>query len=194
VPEIVEGFFSFPNFPRLATAIVVRKAVARGVKENFFGYIPGAAPVLGPDGKYQIAPTNVRFAVEIAEDEVDLDGGFVIVPETIPQPSPVPPSGTTGTGQAPTAGTGSDAPGGFTEPTTPPSPGATPIPPQSKTVELSFAADRNQLYAAWQALANLADLCGNVTVSVKGEPPQGLDKSKLENGVYEPLREANLIE
>jgi hypothetical protein len=47
---------------------------------------------------------------------------------------------------------------------------------------------------AWQALANLADLCGNVTVSVKGEPPQNIDKSKLENGVYEPLREANLIE
>jgi hypothetical protein len=47
---------------------------------------------------------------------------------------------------------------------------------------------------AWQALANLADLCGNVTVSVKGEPPQDFDKSKLENGVYEPLREANLID
>jgi len=60
-------------------------------------------------------------------------------------------------------------------------------------VELSFAADRNQLYAAWQALANLADLCGSVSVSVKGEAPQGLDKSKLENGVYEPLREADLI-
>jgi hypothetical protein len=41
----------------------------------------------------------------------------------------------------------------------------------------SFEADRNRLYAAWQALANLADLCGKLTVSV-----------------YEPLREANLIE
>src|SRR5437762_2263393 len=37
---------------------------------------------------------------------------------------------------------------------------------------LSFAADRNQLYAAWRALANRADLCGNVTVSVKAEAPQ----------------------
>ena len=61
-------------------------------------------------------------------------------------------------------------------------------------MEFSFAADRNKLYVAWQALANLADLCGNVTVSVKGEPPQNIDKSKLENGVYEPLREANLID
>jgi hypothetical protein len=61
-------------------------------------------------------------------------------------------------------------------------------------VQFSFDADRNKLYAAWQALANLADLCGKLTVSVKGEPPQNLDKSKLENGVYEPLREANLID
>jgi len=41
---------------------------------------------------------------------------------------------------------------------------------------------------------NLADLCGKLTVSVKGETPQNVDKSKLENGVYEPLREADLIE
>jgi hypothetical protein len=29
--------------------------------------------------------------------------------------------------------------------------------------------------------------------SAKGEAPQGLDKGKLENGVYEQLREADLI-
>jgi hypothetical protein len=48
------------------------------------------------------------------------------------------------------------------------------------------------LYAAWQALANLTDLCGELTILVKGEAPQNIDKSKLENGVYE--REANLID
>jgi hypothetical protein len=58
----------------------------------------------------------------------------------------------------------------------------------------SSFTDRNQLYTAWQALANLADLCGKVAVAVKGEPPQMSNKSKLENGVYEPLREANLID
>jgi hypothetical protein len=61
-------------------------------------------------------------------------------------------------------------------------------------VEFSFAANRNQLYAAWPAFANLAELCGNVSISVKGEAPQAVDISKIENGVYEPLREANLIE
>jgi hypothetical protein len=191
VPEIVEGFFSFPNFTRLANSTVVRKSVARGVKEEFFGYIAGAAPGLGTDGKYQVATKNVRFGTEIAEDEIDLDGGFVMIPETIPQPSLAPVSGLPGSPeQTPTPGAG---PAGSPEPALPQPPGATPAPPQPSTVQFSFDADRNGLYAAWQALANLADLCGKLTVSVKGEAPQNIDKSKLENGVYEPLREANLI-
>jgi hypothetical protein len=194
VPEIVEGFFSFPNFTRLANSTVVRKSVARGVKEKFFGYVAGAAPGLETDGKYQVATKNVRFGTEIAEDEIDLDGGFVMVPETIPQPSPAPVSGIPGSpAQTPTPGAG-PAGGGFQEPTSTPPPGGTPAPSQPSTVQFSFDVDRNKLYAAWQALANLADLCGKLTVSVKGDAPQNVDKSKLENGVYEPLREADLIE
>ena len=190
VPEIVEGFFSFPNFTRLADSTVVRKSIARGVKEKFFGCVAGAAPALGADGRYEVAAKNVRFGSEIAEDEIDLDGGFVMIPEAIPQPSPAPVPGTPGSPQ-PLAPGAAPASGGFQEPFQ--LPGGAPAPSQPSTVQLSFDADRNKLYAAWQALANLADLCGSVTVSVKGEAPQGLDKSKLENGVYEPLREADLI-
>jgi hypothetical protein len=135
----------------------------------------------------------VRFGSEIAEDEIDLDGGFVMVPETIPQPSAASPRVSLVRRRL-TPGA-SPADGGFQEPTSPQPPGAAPgAPSQPSTVQFSFDADRNKLYAAWQALANLADLCGKVTVSVKGEAPENLDKSKLENGVYEPLREANLIE
>lgn len=39
----------------------------------------------------------------------------------------------------------------------------------------------------------LADLAGKVTVTVKAEKADGLDKAKLQNGVMEPLREADLI-
>jgi hypothetical protein len=46
--------------------------------------VAGAAPALGTDGKYQVATKNLRFGNEIAEDEIDLDGGFVIMLETIP--------------------------------------------------------------------------------------------------------------
>jgi hypothetical protein len=94
---------------------------------------------------------------------------------------------------APMAPSTSGSDGGDGEPTgAPASPGA-PTAAEQSVVQLAFDADRNKLYSAWQALANLADLCGYIAVSVKGEAPKGLDKSELENGVYEPLREADLI-
>ena len=43
------------------------------------------------------------------------------------------------------------------------------------------------------AMANLAEMPCKVTVTVKTESEAGFDKSKLNNGVLEPLREANLI-
>ena len=41
---------------------------------------------------------------------------------------------------------------------------------------------------------SLAEMAGKVTVTVKAESESGFDKSKLNNGVLEPLREANLIQ
>jgi hypothetical protein len=70
-------------------------------------------------------------------------------------------------------------------------PGGTLV--EQKQLELSFTADRNQLFKAWNAVANLADLAGKVTVTVRAECAKGFDKSKLNNGVLEPLREADLI-
>jgi hypothetical protein len=55
-------------------------------------------------------------------------------------------------------------------------------------------ANRNSLYTAWNAMANLADLAGKVIVTVRAESPKGFDNSKLQNGVWEPLREADLID
>jgi hypothetical protein len=63
-----------------------------------------------------------------------------------------------------------------------------------KAVELTFVADRNQLFTAWNAIANLADLAGEVKVTIRAESEKGFDKAKLQNGVMEPLREADLIE
>ena len=182
--EIVSGFFSFLGFTRLISENVVQKAIVRGIKEGAFGYTAGAAPALGPDSKFQIMPSKVRFDTVVAEDEIDLESGFIMLPETIPQetppPGPVPP-GPTPPGPVPP----DSVPPGSTSPT--------PGQPQTQ-VELTFSADRNQLFGAWNAVANLADLAGAVTVSIHAEKPDGFDKSKLHNGVIEPLREADLIE
>jgi len=125
----------------------------------------------------------------VAEDEIDLETGFLMMPQAIPQPA-----------QAKLI---SPTPGGEAFPAVPPSPMGpsggvappvtTPGPQLQKVVEVSFSADRNQLFTAWNAAANLADLAGKVTVTIKAESKNGFDRNKLQNGVLEPLREADLI-
>ena len=63
-----------------------------------------------------------------------------------------------------------------------------PVIEDEHEVAFSFIAGRNDLYAAWNALANLADVAGAVSISARAKPKSGFDKSKLENGVLEPLR------
>lgn len=187
VSEVVEGFFSFPGFTRLENAAVVSRSVARGVQEGLFGYVAGPKPVLGADGKYQVAAGKTRIGAATAADEIDLDSGFILVPESIPARSE-PVSGPTPVAPTPTSPTGAGEPpsGGYV-------PEPQPLISSGTHVELSFSANRDQLFSAWNALANLADLCGTVSVSIKGASEKTIDKGKLENGVYEPLREANLI-
>ena len=71
----------------------------------------------------------------------------------------------------------------------PPGPSATSSPHR-----LKFTAGRDALFSAWNALANLADMAGNVTVSVSVDEAVELDRHRLENGVLEPLRELGLID
>ncbi len=61
-------------------------------------------------------------------------------------------------------------------------------------VELTFNADLNHLLTAWNVIANLAGIAGQVKVTVRAKKADGLDKSKLQNGVIGLLREADLIE
>ncbi len=183
--DVVDGFYSFLGFTRLSKDGAIRRAVAGGVQKGLFGYVVGSPPTLGPDGKFQVAPEKVRFATDIAEDEVDLDSGFLMVPSAIPKPQLVEPVTLTPT-EGPTATVG-------------PSSTTTPVqettkPLVQKLVELSFSADKDQIFKAWNAIANLAEYAGRVSVLVRAESEQGFDRTKLQNGVIEPLREADLIE
>ena len=183
--DVVDGFYSFLGFTRLSIEGVISKAIARGVLDGIFGYVAGAAPTLGPDGKYELPPGKARLSVSVAEDEVDLESGYLIMPQAVPSPVQQPIS---------IAGDG----GGLTEePAAPPTPVSAPGQPQlalETSFEVSFAADRGQLFTAWNAVANLADLCGTVKVTLKGASEDGIDKGKLRNGVIEPLQEAGLID
>jgi hypothetical protein len=205
--DVVEGFYSFLDFPRLSSQEVIRKAVARGVREGIYGYCSGAAPELGDDGKYKVAPERVRICANMAEDEIDLDTGFIMLPQVVPQPPPPvtcpkcgkspcqcarPPEPCPKCGKIPCV---------CEQPPLCPKCGQWPcvctVPPppeKTKVVQLSFTADRNALFTAWSAAANLADLAGKIQVTLRAVSEAGFDKTKLQNGVIEPLQEAELIE
>jgi len=150
IADLVDGFYSFLGFPRLTESAAIKKAIALGIKERFFGYYSGAMPTLGSDGKYQVPLARVRFDTTVSDDEIDVDTGFLIMPQAIPAPAALP------TEVGPVA-SGGETPTGPTPPTsgtiTPP-----PLTPgeAQKTVTLNFSANRDQLFAAWNAIANLA--------------------------------------
>lgn len=193
--DVVDGFYSFLGFTRLMTSSVIRKAIAKGVQDAHFGFVSGPKPTVGPDGKFQVALNKVRFKTTVAEDEIDLDSGFLMMPQAIPQAAPVVggetpvtggETGTTGVGTAGgTTPTGVTISGGT---------GTAGKPALDKVVDVTFTADRDGLFTAWNAIANLADMAGKVQVTIHAESEKGFDKSKLQNGVLEPLREADLIE
>jgi hypothetical protein len=179
--ELIDGFFSYPGFPRLTSSKIVQKAIARGIQEGKFGYYTGSPPNIDKNGKYEVSGSKVVYEAVVAEDEIDLDMGFIIMPDAIPAAeAPRPP------------GPEPEPPG----PQPPEPPGPKPPGPSDvqRTVNFSFNADRDQLFNAWPAVANLADMAGTVTVSINAESEEGFDKNKLRNAVIEPLQEADLIE
>ena len=191
--DLVDGLYSFLGFPRLVNSTVVKKAIAKGIGDSLFGYYSGSTPALGSDGKYQVPLARVRFNAPVGEDEIDLESGFLIMPPALPFPAPSP--ATTGAGSTGVTGSGISGESALIL-TPPPGPSDAPGAPgeaAQKSVEINFSADRSQLFSAWNAIANLADLAGKVTVIVRADSAEGFDKNKLQNGVLEPLRESDLI-
>lgn len=185
--EALDSFFSFIEPPRLDSEATLRRAIARGVSESLFGYVSGPTPSLGDDNRYRIARERVRFGVSVLEDEIDLDSGYLMLPQALPEATP--------------AGVSEPIPGGVattTLPTTPTPPPVQPKPPKPgepiHRVSLRFSATRDQVFKAFRAIANLADKAdgGAVTVAVEGTSTEGFDRSWLRNAVDEPLDEAGV--
>ena len=190
--RVVAGFFSFLGFPRLLSEDAVRRAIARGVETGLFGYATGR-PALGDDGRYQLDRSRVAFERSVADDEVDLDSGFLMVPTALPlkQIEPVRPVGDGE--QPPGPGEQSEGSTGVRE-TAATYPAAVSGNEPSHEIFLCFTADRDSLFGAWNALANRADLAGKVSISATATAEGELDRGKFENGVLEPLRELGLID
>ena len=190
VSKVLESFFRDIAPPRLESSGVLRKGIVRGVAEGIFAYSSGASPALGPDGKFQVARDKVVIGRQLAEDEVDFESGFIMVPASVPEAvatsaagtDPVKPEGGAsqlGEGGA-TSGTVSDAVGTATA--------------RQGTLRLKFTATRDQLFKAFPAIANLADQSTDrkVTVNVEATSADGFDPSWFRNAVREPLEEADI--
>jgi len=170
--EVVEAFYGFLGFPRLDKADALRSALARGVEERLFGYTSGEVPRLTEEGRYAVAPERVVFGRMLPVDEVDLETGFLIMPGALPVTPEAPPP------QPPEA----------VEPPVPPSaPGA-----RRTQVRYAFEANRDQVFKAFPAVANLAEKSGKVRLSVIATNEEGFDPNWLRNAVEEPLEEADI--
>nr|BAL53124.1 AAA family ATPase [uncultured Gammaproteobacteria bacterium] len=187
--DVLEAFFRDLVPPRLESADGLRKAIARGVAEGVFAYTSGSQPTLGLDGKFEIGRDRVALGKALAEDEVDFESGFLMVPAAVPETAatpgavptePVP----TPSGKPRSLGVSDDAP----------TPTEAPVAGRQSRVCLKFKASRDQLFKAFPAIANLADKSDDrkVTVKVEGTSSQGFDPSWLRNAVEEPLDEADI--
>lgn len=169
----------------------MRKAIVRGVGEGIFAYTSGAVPTLSPDNKFQVSLEKVELGRRLAEDEVDIESGFLMIPSAVTQvPAPVPREAPAGTGILL---------GGPMPPVVTGGPGAGPTPPGPVTglqrvVRLIFTATRDQVFKTFPAIASLADRSdgGKVTIRVEGTAQAGYDPSWFRNAVEEPLEEANV--
>lgn len=82
--DVLEAFYRDLAPPRLESASVLRKAIARGIAEGLFAYTSGVEPILGADGTFQVSRDRVILGRPLAEDEVDFDTGFLMVPTAVP--------------------------------------------------------------------------------------------------------------
>jgi len=182
--DVLEAFFRDIAPPRLESATVLRKGIARGIAEGVFAYTSGGLPNLGEDGKFQVTREKVVVARPLAEDEVDFDSGFLMIPSAVPEITPIPiPEIPTGKREVPPTGTEPQ-----TQPTEP------EVSPTVKKIFLFFAATRDQIFKAFPAIANLADKSDDekVKIRIEGTASDGYDPSWLRNAVEEPLDEADI--
>ncbi len=194
--DVRDAFFCFLEPPRLLSDDAIRKGIAKGVSDGVFAYTTGS-PALGADGKFQVALPKVAFGRSMADDEVDLDNGFLMVPHAVPAPAPPPP--VTGGQPTPTTIPGPSSgnapqPVPATQPTTTGAVSGS-VPSMARTsVRISFPATRDDVFKSFPAIANLADKsdAGKIKIIIEGQSIAGYDTNWLRNAVQEPLEEASI--
>jgi uncharacterized protein len=187
--EVKDAFYSFIDPPRLNDLPVLRKAISRGVAEGSFAWYTGPAPALGTDGKLQVNRERVIVAIQLSEDEIDFDSGYLLVPAALPEvQQPLSPSG-------PVTGQPTPVVSAGPQPVSPIQPVAGAASGEKRTLfGVKFRATRDQVFKAFPAIANLADKSdeGKLTIQIQASNVAGYEETWLRNAVEEPLDEADI--
>ncbi|MCX7724324.1 MAG: ATP-binding protein, partial [Thermodesulfovibrio sp.] len=153
---IVDTFFSSPEFPRVVDENVIKKAIARGIKEGLFG-LTNKEHVQKKDEEVLFPKEKVTLNKEINIDEIDIDSGYIVnidkvqtiaeVSEEIkpPPPSPPPPLQQ------------------FTE--------------QKKITYVNYElkVNRQQLYRCFKAFENIIEKSGKISIKVEANFEEAVD-------------------
>jgi hypothetical protein len=132
--DIIDTFFSSPEFPRIIDENVIKKAISKGIKDSLFG-ITTKDKVQIVEDKPLVAKEHVTIGKEIPEDEIDLASGYIVSPKIIPTEE---------------------------EPEIPQiqeEPGKPEVPEVGKITQVMYSlkVNRQQLFKCFNALGNLAE-------------------------------------
>jgi len=189
--DVLEAFFRDINPPRLESSTALRRGIARGIADGVFAYTSGGVPPrLGDDGKFQVAGDKVVFKKTLAEDEIDFDSGFLMIPSALPESSASLPS------QTPESGSETPVKPDYSSSKVSEEVSTNTYPSKEslKNISLIFSATRDQVFKAFPAIANLADKSDDqkVKIHIEGKSESGYETSWLRNAVHEPLEEADI--
>jgi len=183
---ILDTFFATPGFLRIKNADVLRDCIAQGVEQGLMAYSLKNR-VREESGQYSVLAHDAVIGRRPGLDEIDLDAGIVLLPacvvkdDTSTAATPVAPIPPTSPDLSIPVAARSDAT-------------ATKIPHTGQTIDsitMEMKLSKAKLYKAFNALGNLADKAGEITLTVHGDK-LNIDPSWLRNALTEPLSEAGI--
>lgn len=168
--DIIDTFFSSPDFPRIIDENVIKKAISKGIKDNLFG-ITNKDKVQIVKDKPVVAKEQVTIGKEIPLEEIDLSSDYIVSSKNIPIERE------TEVRQIPEEE--------IKEPK---------IPEVGKITQIRYClkVNRQQLFKCFNALGNLAEKSGELSLMIEAQTKEGIDANWLKNAVEEPIEEVGV--
>jgi hypothetical protein len=168
--DIIDTFFSSPEFPRIIDENVIKKAISKGIKDSLFGITTKDKVQIVKD-KPLVAKEQVTIGKEIPTEEIDLVSGYIVSSKIIPiEEEPEVPQIQEEKIEKPK------------------------VSEEDKITQIMYTLkiNRLQFYKCFKALGNLAQECGELKLVIEAQTKEGIAASWLKNAVEEPIEEAGV--